>query len=224
MRIGVISEGHADRAVIENVIIGATGIDRSDIQALRPIYNMDETDKALNNPLTKSTWSVVKSECEQRTLIDGFLAVEDQDFVVIHIDTAEAEEYGISRPGKSGKNYCSELRKRVVEKINVWFDADITNQILYAIAIEEIDAWVLTIFDKSDSTKSAKPKEKLSYILKKSGTKSTSDYSTYNSLSKPLSKPKEITKNKYLSFNCSLMEFYEEVCTKVIPKLEASKQ
>lgn len=89
MRIGVISEGHADRAVILNILVGVLKIDSSDVISLRPIYEKDETDKALNNPLTKSSYSVIKEECESKNLIDGFLSIEGQDFIVIHIDTAK---------------------------------------------------------------------------------------------------------------------------------------
>jgi hypothetical protein len=219
MKIGVISEGHADRAVITNIISGLTEMDRNNIEAIRPIYNYDETDKALIDRNTFSTWSVVKEECEKRELIDGFLAFEGQDFVVIHIDTAEAELYGIKRPNKASKTYCEELRELVVKQINAWLKNEISDQILYAIAIEEIDAWILTIYDQNDSTTSAKPKEKLSRVLGKKGINSTSNYDNYLFISKPLSKNKEIRQGNFLKYNCSLKAFFDEVKAKVIPKL-----
>lgn len=218
MRIGVISEGHADRAVIENILVGLTGLDKSSIIAIRPIYSLDETDKANKDPKTFSSWSVVKEECEKRELIDGFLAMEDQDFVVIHIDTAEADLYGVKRPAKSS-TYCENLRLLVIDEINSWLKENISDQILYAIAIEEVDAWILTIYEKKDSTSSTSPKEKLSRILGKKGVNSTSDYDNYLKLSKPFSKEKEIKKEKFLDYNCSLNAFFEEIKTKVIPKL-----
>lgn len=218
MRIGVISEGHADRAVIENILVGLTGLDSSNVIAIRPIYNLDETDKANKDPMTFSSWSVVKEECEERELIDGFLAMEGQDFVVIHIDTAEADQYGIKRPAKTS-TYCQDLRSLVVDEINSWLKEDISDQILYAIAIEEIDAWILTIYEKRDSTTSTSPKEKLEYILRKKDVNSASDYDNYLKLSKPLSKGREIRREKFLDYNCSLNAFFEEIKTKVIPKL-----
>ncbi|MDJ1472719.1 hypothetical protein QNI19_03075 [Cytophagaceae bacterium DM2B3-1] len=220
MRIGVISEGHADRAVITNILIGLLGIDESDIEPLRPIYALDETDKALRaDPRTFGSWSSVKEECEKRELIDGFLAIEGQDFIVIHIDTAEASEYGITRPDKRENNYCEELRALIIAQINTWLEIDISNHILYAIAVEEIDAWILTIYEKTDSTKTAKPKERLGRVLSKSGKNSTSNYENYFSISKPLSKPKDIKKGKYLTYNCSLNAFFEEIHTKVLSKI-----
>lgn len=220
MKIGVISEGHADRAVIENIIVGLTGLDRSDIDALRPIYTTDETDKALLSTKTFSTFSVVKEECEKRDLIDGFLAIEGQDFVVIHIDTAEADQYEINRPDKGkADNYCEELRALVVQQINTWLKKDMSDEILYAIAIEEIDAWILTIYDSRDSSLSASPKEKLNFILRKSKINTTSNYINYSRLSRPLSMIKKVRKGNFLLYNCSLKAFFEEVETKVIPNL-----
>ncbi len=219
MRIGVISEGHADRAVIVNILIGFPGIDINDIEPLRPVYNLDETDKALINPQTFSTWSVVKNECERRELIDGFLAFEGQDFIVIHIDTAEADLYGINRPERNSETYCEELRELVVQQINAWLNKDMSDEILYAVAIEETDAWILTIYEQKNSTTTATPKEKLSRVLGKKEINSTSNYANYLTISKPLSKNRDIKKGKFLSYNCSLKAFYEEVKVKVLPKL-----
>src|ERR1700760_2803322 len=98
--IGVISEGHSDRAVIVNIIRGITNCEKSDVQSLRPIYTLDATDKGILDEATFSTWSLVKKECEDKKLIEEFLAIEGNDFIVIHIDTAEADEYGIDKPQK----------------------------------------------------------------------------------------------------------------------------
>lgn len=220
MKIGIISEGHSDRAVITNILLGLTGLDISNIEAIRPIYNLDETDKAHVDPLTFSSWSIVKNECEKRELIDGFLAFEGQDFVVIHLDTAEAEEYGIKRPDKRANNYCEELRQTVVQQIDSWLNKNIENEILHAVAIEETEAWLLTLFEQRNSISAAKPKEKLSRILKSQKIDSTIDFDNYLIISKPLSKTKEIVKGKFLTNNCSLNAFYEEIKEKVLPKLE----
>lgn len=221
MRIGVISEGHADRAVIENLIVGLTGLDSVDIEPLRPQYNYDETDKAVLDPKTFSSWSVVMQECKEREMIDGFLEIEGQDFIAIHIDTAEADQYGISRPPKDN-NYCMNLRNLVIQEMIKWFGEDISDSILYAIAIEEIDAWLLTIYDNRDTTTTATPKEKLQRILGKAKPKINlaSNYDNYLKLSKPFSKKKDINRGQFLERNCSLEAFYEEILQKVVPKLK----
>ena len=220
MRIGVISEGHADRAVITNILMGASGMDKNDVVPLRPIYNLDETDKAAISSQTFSSWSVVRKECEERELIDGFLAIGGQDFVVIHIDTAEADLYGITRPDRRSSTYCNDLRDLVIKQINTWLKEDISDELLYAVAIEETDAWILTIYDQKDSCKSAKPKEKLAKVLGKMGINSTSDYDNFLTISRKLSKEKEIRKGKFLTYNCSLNAFFEETKAKIQSKYQ----
>jgi hypothetical protein len=214
MKIGVISEGHSDRAVILNIVTGATGLDSSDIETLRPVYTKDETDKSLKDPKSFSSWSVVKEECKNRELIDTFLSIEGQDFVIIHLDSAECADYGVQRSGDK-----LNLRDLIINEINSWLSIDLSGSILYAIAIEEIDAWVLTIYEKKDSTTSARPKERLSRELRKNKINSTQTFDNYLVISKILSKTKELERSKCLSYNHSLAAFYEEIKSKVLPKL-----
>jgi len=87
MKIGVICEGHTDRAVIRNILKGLKGIDSSQIVPLRPDYSVDETDLSKMPADAFSNWSIVKAECENRNKIDRFLSIEDHDFVIIHIDS-----------------------------------------------------------------------------------------------------------------------------------------
>lgn len=224
MRIGVISEGHADRAVISNILTAMVEIDRSDIIPLRPVYEKDETDKALNNPRTKSSYSVIKEECESKELIDGFLSLENQDYIVIHIDTAEADRYGVERPNKKNNNYCEQLRNNVIDQINKWLVNNYSLQILYAVAIEEIDAWVLTIYEDRNSVLIVDAKKRLNRILSKKGIKYTNDpFDYYLGISKPLSKKKDLLSGKYLNNNCSMYFFVEEIKSKILEKIEELK-
>ncbi len=220
MQIGVISEGHADRAVIMNVLVGLTGLNYKEIIPLRPTYTKDETDKALNDPKTKSSYSIMKEECEERNLIDGFLAIEGQDFIVLHIDTAEADRYGVERPNKKEPTYCKDLRNLVINKINSWLNIDLSDNLLYAVAIEEIDAWILTLYEKGDSTKYVDAKKQLGRVLTKNGVKFIQDpFKYYWEISKEFSKKKHISNEIITIQNCSLNLFCKEVVAKVIPKL-----
>ena len=219
MKIGVISEGPADRAVVSNILSGFNGIDISDIIAIRPADKYDETDKSALNPMNFSNWSLVREECKSRELINEFLLLEGQDFIVIHIDTAEADQYGITRPNKGLNSYCEDLRNLVIAQINNWLGQDMSEVILYAVAIEETDAWVLTIYDDKDSSKSADPKRKLNFVLNGKKINSTSNYDNFLSISEALSKPKMLKKEKYLDRNGSLKAFYDEIELKVVPKL-----
>lgn len=212
--IGVISEGHADRAVITNILKGTLGIDDSNIRALLPINKIDETDRSrVKEKEEFGGWTSVKNECIEKKIINQFLAMDGQDFIVIHLDTAEASQYGVSSIPAKNDDYAESLRAFVVEIIDGWLDDQaVIDSTLHAVAVEEIDAWLLTIYDGGkDSSQSTDPKKKLGFILGKDGLNTTSDYNNYLKLSKPFSKPKEVKKFKFTEKNASLAAFVEEI-------------
>ena len=211
MRIGIISEGQADIAVLTNLLKGLTGLDSNDIVPLRPKLKFDKTHLAHLDPESHGTWSLVRQECIERKKIEDFLAVADNTHIVIHIDTAEATQFDVRPPIKNNHIYCEKLRALVINKIHQWLDFTHLEETIYAIAIEEIDAWLLPIFETKDSCLINNPKSRLQYILTKKGQDSTSNYANYLKLSIPLSKDREIVRGKLLSKNCSLRLFYEEV-------------
>lgn len=215
MKIGVICEGHTDRAVIRNLLKGLKGIDSSQITALRPDYSVDETDISYLPTDNFSNWPTVKSECENRKKIDQFLSLEGQDFVIIHIDADRSHEYGVAKPNKQNVDYADILRASIILKINEWLDNKYPNEILYAIAIEETEAWILTIYEKKDSIKSANPKVKLGYILSKKGIHYAQTHADFFEISSGFSKKKNFDRNGYLKYNKSLKAFCAEVGNKL---------
>ncbi len=169
MRVALYTEGPADSAVITNILKGVLNIDQSDVQYDLPELEKDETDLQNQKVEKFSNWTLVKKECEEREKMNIFFeTVDDNRFAVIHLDTAERHlaGYDVNTPTKNTKDledYSIELRKKVVEKINSWLKNNYTKKIAYAIAIEEIDAWVLTTstLSKADTSKSNNPKKEL---------------------------------------------------------------
>jgi len=210
MKIGVICEGHTDRAVIRNILKGLKGIDSAQIVPLRPDYSFDETDLSQLSSDNFSNWSLVKAECENREKIDRFLSIEDQDFVIIHIDADCSDEYGVQKPVKNSE-YSEKMREAIIVKINEWLDNNFQDQILFAVAIEETEAWILTIYDKKDSTKSADPKAKLKQVLSKKGIKYDHTHAGFYEISEKFSKNKFFKKEKFRDRNKSLDDFCNEV-------------
>ncbi|WP_294243714.1 hypothetical protein [uncultured Chryseobacterium sp.] len=218
MRIGIICEGHSDRAVLENILKGIVDIDSNDLIALRPQYLFDETDLHIKKDIEFSNWSLVMMECKRKELIEDFLET-DGDFIVIHLDTAEADQYSVTRPikQKTNHNYCHQLRKEVVSKIDEWLEkSEIIERTFHAVTIEEMDAWILTIYYDKNTCSSVSPKEKLQYELNRKNISSIVDYDNYKSLSKDFSKKKKVQKGNFLDKNCSLELFVEEVTSKII--------
>lgn len=164
MRIGIIAEGRGDLAVISNILRGQLGIEFEDIQFLRPQYALDETDLHAMSEEQFSNWGLVKKECTTGALLEEFLnsPIDEERLVVIHIDTAEAERpgYDVTRPPSSTKDSAIELHRRVAAKLDEWLSKRKSDQFHYAIAVEETEAWILTLYQKKKETSTARDPKK----------------------------------------------------------------
>lgn len=168
MRIGIIAEGFADIVVVKSVLKALIGIEMSEMQAIRPIEALDETDLA---ELNFSNWQLVLESCKDENLICTFFdMLDDEALLVVHIDTAERGEdgYGINEPQRTGhpdwKEYSRLLRENVIQKLRNLLPERFRDKVAYAIAIEETDAWLVPLFDNTqnkDTASHVSAKEKL---------------------------------------------------------------
>ncbi len=181
MRIGIIAEGFSDILVVKSVLKALTGIEMSEMHAIRPIESFDETDLAEMN---FSNWQLVLESCKDESLIATFFEMFDGDTImVVHLDTAERGEvgYDIIEPQRTGhpdwKAYSNKLRDKVRCKVEALLPERFRDKVAYAIAIEETDAWLIPLFDSSqnrDTSSYVKAKEKLRAII--SNIKKNSKY------------------------------------------------
>ncbi len=212
MRIGLITEGLPDQAVIENIL--NSKIDDYSWSPIRPVDLVDETDIHIKNNAAAGGLSRIKKDCEEKNLFEDFFELEiggRKNVMIIQVDTAEVDNFNIVRPKKSGNtNYVQELRANVIEKIKEWLNDSIYDEnLVYAISIEELEAWMLTIFEKKNSISSMDPKSKLKKILKAKNLSSAETFENYSSLSKPFKKKKELA--KCAKHNESLLLFIEDL-------------
>lgn len=222
MKVGIIAEGPADVAVLVNVLKGKLGLDRKDVLPIRPELARDETDLHEMPEERFSNWGIVRQECLDRGRIEAFLVpFADERLVVIHIDTAEAElaGYDVKKPGRQETDYAGKLRQSVVAKINGWLGGEHLPLIRHAVAVEEMDAWVLAAWSSHKDTASRPdPKKDLKTALNKSNTLSDKErkklfqlkaYALYDKLSEPLRKGKKL--DECAARNESLRLFVESL-------------
>jgi len=229
MRVGIIAEGPSDAAVITNILKGRLGIDKSDIQYLVPELEFDETDLKQMRLEQFSNWEIVKKKCCEQTVFSGFLnSVDDKRFIVVHLDTAERllKGYDAAEPKKEKHDqYSDKLREKVVSKINEWLNHNYSERTAYAIAIEETDAWVLTVFSTDKETGfHHNPKERLKKLLNEPNLFSEKEkrkifslednkYQQYLLLSTELSKNKKLSlfsqRNKSMKLFCESLEMFK---------------
>ncbi|GEM_PF-854144 len=154
--ISIIAEGAEDIGVLRS-ILQAFGFDGSEIIAIRPGLSFDATDKYADNQ-SIGTFQGVKNACMgkagKRPDFERAFSVFDMNFMVIQLDTAEIEnhDFEFKKPLKvNNENYSDELRNRVIAKINEWLDQNYEGKLFYAVTIEELESWCLTIFETENT-------------------------------------------------------------------------
>ncbi len=220
MFIGIIAEGKSDLAVISNILKGKIHVGMEDVVYLQPELDFDETDLHNMSAEQFSNWALVRQTCMEKKKLSDFFSIDEERFIVVHIDTAEAEEinYEVQRPAKhNNPEYSEILRNNVIEKINEWLENQFGDQIFFAIAIEEIEAWVLTIYAdrQGDTCRFNDPKRELNRVLNRKLSKKEKkilrydEFEKFNELSKKFRKLKHL--EKYANFNESLKLFCESL-------------
>ena len=214
----LIAEGKTDLYVIENILVGLLGEDNIDVIDLSPLRNA----KANEN---FSNWEKVLEYCTQPEFAQAF---QTEGFVVIQIDTDVSEQKGFEVFKYRG-NIEKELTViQLVEKVKEKIIAEkITNEIyeqhkdriIFAIAVDSIECWLLPLYFEKESDKSQilNCLDRLNRGLAKQNLATISvnkDPYHYNSLSLPYTKSK--TLQSCYTENPSLYFFVEELKHKVI--------
>lgn len=169
MRVGIISEGRSDAAVLTNILKGQLNIDRSNISYLVPELEYDETTLHQMRLEQYSNWTIVKQNCENRDKISDYFDFFDDDrFLIVHIDSDMRNEIGfeVREPVeiKTIDDICS-LRQNVIQKLEEWLNHEYMGKIIFAIAIQEIDAWILAIHSNKETGFLPNTKERLKRVL-----------------------------------------------------------
>jgi hypothetical protein len=141
LKFGVIAEGPTDQTVIENILLGyfEDQEDGPDIRYIQP-----------PRPLTEATagWGHVFKSLERK---DYEGALQYNDYLVIHIDTDVQEEPGFAVPRREGRKLLSvpDRVDRVIARLKLDIDAAFyqanAHRILFAIAVETIECWLLPL-------------------------------------------------------------------------------
>jgi len=227
MYIGIIAEGKSDLAVIRNILKGKIQLDSSNMTFLQPELDFDETDIHNMSKEQFSNWELVKQACVEKNKLVDFFSVEEERYIILQIDTAEAEEinYEVERPEKrANPDYSRVLRNNVIDKINEWLENQFNEQIFYAIAIEETEAWVLTIYtdQKRDTCKYNDPKDELYKVLNRKLSKKDinkilkcdNELEKFDKLSQKFRRKKDLM--RYVNLNESLKIFCDSLIIKIL--------
>lgn len=220
--IFLFAEGRADLAVLENVLYGALPGEELEFRYMLPELDFDETDKAHLDPNSFSSWTVIKKEClEKNKLTAAAMLASDQDLIVLHIDAAERHrpDFGFDHLAEPrDAEDCAAIACGVTLQMSEWLAPCAIEKLIFAVAVNETDAWLLAHYDdqrKKDSGAVRSPKERLRDFLCTSDKKWEKIYSfqnqkhQYHELSKPLKKPKDL--RRAAQRNVSLKMFLQSI-------------
>ena len=227
MRVGGVSEGWADFAVLRNILKAVLDLDASEVQSIRPELQTDETSAGAPGARTFSNWELVRQECEQWAAIEAFLdeALDEARLVVVHVDTAECHlpGFGVVRPDRAAADYVAVFHDAVLAALRGWTADRRPAQLVGAVAVEETDAWLLAHYAPvrdADTGALANPKERLQRAFERTNAVSERDRASilrerstltrYHRLSEPLRKPKAL--RAATAFNASLARFVARLC------------
>ena len=141
LKFGIIAEGPTDQIVIENILLG---------------YFQDQDDEPVINPIqpprplteTPAGWGHVFKSLERK---DYEGALQYNDYLVIHIDTDVQEEPGFNVPRREGgkdlsvSDRVARVIARVKQNIDPAFYEVNAHRILFAIAVDAIECWLLPL-------------------------------------------------------------------------------
>ena len=171
MRIGIIAEGFADANIIKAIVKTLLGYDGADMRVLRPEEAFDETDlQAMNF----SNWELVFESCKDEGFLSAFFdTLEGEAMLIVHVETAERglEGFEVNEPqrtkGVDYAAYAERLRFNVMQKINALIPEAYRERIIYAIAVEETDAWLIPLFENKagDTASHTRAKETLAQLI-----------------------------------------------------------
>jgi hypothetical protein len=221
-KVGIIAEGEGDTAVLKNILNGLAGIQEYQIKQFVPEDDVDDTDSNYPKGAKSTGWTIVKKKCQDKDFLENcFDVLDNERFMVINIDAAERFDigYDVDLPTREKREgYVEEVRAAVKGRILSWLPSDYHSDCTFAIAVEETEAWILTLWGDDDETGHLpKPKERLNKIInQKMSDKdrkqhfSSSVSSQNRNLSKPFRKQKELQqsrlRNKSLDLFCVEIE------------------
>jgi len=168
MIVGIISEGVTDQVVIRNILYSYE-IDKNKIRFVRPELAKDATDGYTNMSENEfGSWTIVEQECKRRENIKWFFdnVLKEEKILIIQIDSDVCAQYDVQEVIPIDNiEQITEQRNRIILKIKDWLNNEIEGNIVYAICIRTMDAWILSLeeFNKREKETAfyANPKNKL---------------------------------------------------------------
>lgn len=214
---GLIAEGVTDHVVLENILIGYFNDFDLVVRQLQPLRDATDELKGFGN------WYNVFEYCKSSVFKDAFI---QNDYFVIQIDTDCAHEKHYDVPPVHGES-TEQFIERVIAKFEGLFRDSFGDEfyeshkerILFAIAVDEIECWLLPLYYNDNNRSSTKNcLFKLNREVAKKNKKliiipDNKDFDVYDKLSKPYMKQKMLNTSypQNPSFNYFMEHYLQSI-------------
>ena len=151
-KFAVIAEGLTDQVVLENILLGYFQSDEEE-----PTINyVQPPPVSSTSPAPSGGWTLVFASLARG---DPQQVLQFNDYLVIHIDADVQEEKGFDVPRRENKKPLSvpERVERIVTRLTrdideAFYKAN-ADRILFAVAVDTIECWLLPLLDDNKAKK-----------------------------------------------------------------------
>jgi len=190
-KFGLACEGITDQIVIENILCGVyTDLDDDEIQPFQPAY--DETTKKQKEG-EFGGWEILLGYLSEKRFRDDVL---NSSYTIIQIDTDTCDHpnFDVQKDTSCMETFIVEIKKRLILSIdkNESFYETHKEKIIFAISVHELECWLLPICKDLRREKITGCFESLQRECK--SMRVEKNYKSYDKLSKPLLKKRELLK------------------------------
>jgi len=188
----IVSEGVTDYAVLKNILFG--WFKGQDAEPFLKPYQPDPTAEGESSWQEFGNWENVIKYLREKKHRD---ALEFADFLIVQIDTDQSEHpnFGVSHRENNEQLTPSDLVLKVAGKLQEIIGPDDVkfygDRIIFAICVDEIECWLLPLWDPKKSSKCQGCLDAVDRALsKKNEARLDKNADQYNSASKEYSKRK----------------------------------
>lgn len=141
---GIIGEGHTDQIVIKNILKGYFGQALDEVRYVQP----PEDETSVHGGAAHGGWTLVFAALRTRRHED---ALQLNDYLILQIDTDRSEDKGFDVPHKEGgrellpEELIERVVQRLIQEIGVDFYANYRDRFVFAVAVDEIECWLLPL-------------------------------------------------------------------------------
>lgn len=183
---GLIAEGKTDHAVLKNILIGHFNDPDLYVSPLQP--TTDATDAAEMQRF--GGWTNVLNYCASHHLVE---ALDANDFLIIHVDTdcTHISPFDVPTiPNEPLESWVKRVQKRLIQQIGADIYALYEHRIVFAIAVEAIECWLLPLHYNNNESKIQAATKNCFYKLQQKNSLIRKDKTIYHRISKDFQKNK----------------------------------